>query len=66
MNIGDLVKIKGFNDNTSASWIVPGPMGLQTGDIGIIIEIPQGMGDVVDLLIREKKVRYWIEGLEII
>jgi len=66
VKIGDLVKIKGFNGDPIGPWIVPGPLGLFAGDIGIIIEIPKGMGNVVDLLIREKKIRYWIEGLEVV
>ena len=60
LKIGDLVRRKGFFElqHFAAEFGVDG--------VGIIINFPDNMGDVVDVMVSGKKVRYWIAGLEIV
>jgi len=61
MMIGDLVRVRdAFNFNGAIN------MGIQNGDVGVVIGVPLGYGDVVDLMVNGKKIRYWIGSLEVI
>lgn len=35
-------------------------------DVGVIVNIPENMGAVVDVMVKEKIVRYWSDALEVI
>jgi hypothetical protein len=35
-------------------------------DVGVIVNMPENMGTVVDVMVKEKIVRYWQQGLEVI
>ena len=35
-------------------------------DIGVIVNMPENMGNVVDIMVKEKIVRYWQQGLEVV
>ena len=61
MKIGDIVRVipASFNPLVSVQ-------NIKSGDIGIVVGCPVGYGDVVDIVINEKKIRYWIGMLEVI
>jgi hypothetical protein len=40
--------------------------GFAPGDVGMIVDFPKGVGSVVDILAKGIKIRYWIEGLDVI
>jgi len=60
MKIGDIVKRKEWCE------LQRFVNGFDINDIGIIIELPDNAGDVVDIMVRGKKIRYWINGIEVI
>lgn len=62
MKIGDAVRV------------IPSPYqdfigkvaNINTGDVGVIVGVPLGYGDVVDILINGVEVRYWMGLLEVV
>ena len=61
MKVGDLVQRKVMK----GSW--PGTIqGFGPGDIGMIVDFPDNVGDVVDIVAKGIKIRYWIDCLYVI
>jgi hypothetical protein len=61
MKVGDLVQRKVMKG--SAGMTI---QGFGPGDIGMIVNFPDHVGDVVDIVAKGIKIRYWIEGLYVI
>ena len=60
MKVGDLVRRKeGFH-------VLRPFIDFGGHDFGIVIDFPEDMGDVVDLMVGDKKLRYWISDLEVL
>ena len=60
MKVGDLVRRReGFH-------ILRPFIDFGGHNFGIIIDFPENMGNVVDLMVGNKKIRYWISDLEVL
>tara|TARA_Y100000310_G_C20044107_1_gene517537 strand:- start:107 stop:307 length:201 start_codon:yes stop_codon:yes gene_type:complete len=61
MKVGDIVRRKKKNAGSGMTI-----QGFEPGDVGMIIAFPKGVGSVVDILAKGIKIRYWIDGLDVI
>ena len=69
MKVGDLVQRKVMKGSVVSRELEERGMTIQgfgPGDIGMIVNFPDHVGDVVDIVAKGIKIRYWIEGLYVI
>ena len=61
MKVGDIVRRKVMNVSLGMTI-----QGFGPGDVGMVVDFPEGVGSVVDILAKGIQIRYWIDGLDVI